>query len=126
MQTYTHRQAPRHINTDRQTHRHSETQTHIDTHTHTHTYSHIDTQRDTQHTQAHTDTQTGKTPIHIPILPVQVLPGETRRGHQVLWNWSYSTGEPPYGCWELKLDPLENQLMLKTSEPTHQLPIIAL
>ena len=30
--------------------------------------------------------------------------------------------EPPCGCWELNSEPLEEQLVLLTAEPSHQPP----
>jgi hypothetical protein len=41
-----------------------------------------------------------------------------RRGHQI---FVMDGCEPPCGCWDLNSGPLEEQLVLLTAEPSHQL-----
>jgi hypothetical protein len=47
----------------------------------------------------------------------------TRRGHQILIT---DGCEPPYGCWELNLGPLEEQSALLTAEPSPQPSVLHL
>jgi hypothetical protein len=41
----------------------------------------------------------------------------SRRGHQIV---VMDGCEPPCGCWDLNLGPLEEQSVLLTTEPSHQ------
>jgi hypothetical protein len=41
----------------------------------------------------------------------------SRRGHQI---FDMEGCEPPFGCWDLNLGPLEEQSVLLTAEPSHQ------
>lgn len=41
-------------------------------------------------------------------LHVCMVPAEVRRGCWMPWNWSYRW--QPYGCWELNMGPLQEQL----------------
>jgi hypothetical protein len=41
----------------------------------------------------------------------------SRRGHQIFVT---DGCEPPRGCWDLNLGPLEEQSVLLTAEPSHQ------
>lgn len=42
---------------------------------------------------------------------------EVRRQHWILWNHSYSC-EPPCGCWELNLSPLEEESVFLPTQPS--------
>jgi hypothetical protein len=53
------------------------------------------------------------------ILPPSVYVSvEVGRGHQISWDWSYKWFEPLSGCWEPNLDPLQEQKVLSTVEPS--------
>jgi hypothetical protein len=45
---------------------------------------------------------------------------ETRRGHQILWDWSHISCESSCWCLELNLDPLEEQAVVLTTESSLQ------
>jgi hypothetical protein len=46
----------------------------------------------------------------------------SRRGHQI---FVMDGCEPPCGCWDLNLGPLEEQSALLTTEPSHQPPFFS-
>lgn len=40
----------------------------------------------------------------------------------MLWNWRYRWYDPLCGCWEPNPDPLEEQQVLSTTQPSLQAP----
>lgn len=50
--------------------------------------------------------------------PWSALGGQVKGSN--LWEQSYTLDrcEPPYGCWELNVSPLEEQPVLYTAEPS--------
>lgn len=51
---------------------------------------------------------------------------EIRRGHRILWNWSYDGCEPPVGCWELIPCPLQKHHLPLAAKPSLQPPNLLL
>lgn len=49
----------------------------------------------------------------------------SKEGFLFLWNRSYGCCESPCGCWELNLDPLEEQQVFLTTDPSLQLHVFA-
>lgn len=47
-----------------------------------------------------------------------MVPVEAKRGHWILWNWSYYSCEPRCGCLLLNLGLLEDEQVLLTAEPS--------
>lgn len=47
-----------------------------------------------------------------------MMPTKFRRGNLMPWNWSYRCSKPTCRCWELNPGPLDEQLVLLTSEPS--------
>lgn len=59
-------------------------------------------------------------PVCVSVYHMHAAPKEARRGHWLLWDWSYRCLFGPYGCWELNLGPLEEQPVVLTAEPPLQ------
>lgn len=44
--------------------------------------------------------------LYVLVPRMYLVPVEVRKGHQRVWNWSYTQYEPLYGWWDLNLGPL--------------------
>lgn len=57
----------------------------------------------------------------LPVHHIHAVPSEARGGPQIPWDWVALGSAPPCGCWECKLDPLEEQPGLLSITPSLQL-----
>ena len=56
--------------------------------------------------------------IYVCVLCVYLVTEEAREVHWGLRNWSMNSYETPCVCWESNLDPLQEQRVLLTAEPS--------
>lgn len=56
----------------------------------------------------------GALPACMFVLHMCAEPAEIRRGHGIPWSGPTKSYEPPHGCWESKLGPLEKHLHLSS------------
>lgn len=57
----------------------------------------------------------GALPACVFVLHMCAAPGVIRKGHEIPWTGPTESYEPPRGCWELKLGPLEKHSSLQSS-----------